>query len=299
MTKRIKLGIIGLSEGNGHPYSWAAICNGFDRVAIQNCPLTVIPEYLSKKTYPDEFLTDTAQVTHIWTQDKMLSKQIASSSLITNICENPEDMIGEVDAILLARDDAENHLHMATPFLVAGLPIYIDKPFALNLKDANKMLSLQKYESQIFTCSSLRYSKELLLSDIEKESLGNLLFVEASIMKNWETYAVHLIEPIVANCPKRESLKNVKVIKNKGIHQSLIQWENLTAYLKVTGNNTFPLEFSYFGSNNKITKHFSDSFDSFKNALVQFLKQVDDKRNNLISREETLEIVEIIEKGTL
>ena len=86
MSKRIKLGIIGLSEGNGHPYSWAAICNGFDSVVIKDCPFPVIPEYLSKKVYPDEFLTDIAQVTHIWTQDKILSKQIASSSLITNIC---------------------------------------------------------------------------------------------------------------------------------------------------------------------------------------------------------------------
>ena len=28
---KLKLGVIGMSEGNGHPYSWSAIFNGFDR----------------------------------------------------------------------------------------------------------------------------------------------------------------------------------------------------------------------------------------------------------------------------
>jgi hypothetical protein len=30
MSKKIKLGIIGASKGNGHPYSWSAIFNGYD-----------------------------------------------------------------------------------------------------------------------------------------------------------------------------------------------------------------------------------------------------------------------------
>ena len=27
----LRIGVIGLSEGNGHPYSWSAIINGFDK----------------------------------------------------------------------------------------------------------------------------------------------------------------------------------------------------------------------------------------------------------------------------
>ena len=30
----LNLGVIGLSEGNGHPYSWSAIFNGYDSVEM-------------------------------------------------------------------------------------------------------------------------------------------------------------------------------------------------------------------------------------------------------------------------
>ena len=46
-----------------------------------------------------------------------MSKQIAEASNINNIVHNPEDLIGKVDAILLARDDAENHFKMSKVFI--------------------------------------------------------------------------------------------------------------------------------------------------------------------------------------
>ena len=61
------------------------------------------------------------EVSHVWTQDPVISRKIARSALIPNIVEMPEKMIGEVDGILLARDDAENHLKIAAPFLKAGI----------------------------------------------------------------------------------------------------------------------------------------------------------------------------------
>ena len=54
----IRIGIIGLSPGNGHPYSWAAICNGYNTEAMSNCPFPIIPEYLAKETWPDAQIAD-------------------------------------------------------------------------------------------------------------------------------------------------------------------------------------------------------------------------------------------------
>lgn len=42
----LKLGIIGLSEGNGHPYSWSAIINGHsDQRAIEETDYALIAAY--------------------------------------------------------------------------------------------------------------------------------------------------------------------------------------------------------------------------------------------------------------
>ena len=45
----IKLGIIGTSQGNGHPYSYSAIFNGYNKNELENnCPYELIREYLPK-----------------------------------------------------------------------------------------------------------------------------------------------------------------------------------------------------------------------------------------------------------
>ena len=43
----IKLGILGMSEGNAHPYSWSAIINGrFDRQEITRVGYPAVAAYL-------------------------------------------------------------------------------------------------------------------------------------------------------------------------------------------------------------------------------------------------------------
>jgi len=295
MTK-LKIGIIGISEGNGHPYSWSAIFNGYDEKYMKECSFPVIPEYLSKEEFPQNFLTNLGTVTHVWTQDNAKSKHIAAASKIMNVVNEPNDMIGSVDAVLLARDDAENHIKLAMPFIKAGVPIYIDKPLALTVEEAQLMLFSQIYENQIFTCSSLRYAQELILSDIEKENIGNIVYVEGSIVKKWETYGIHILEPIIAQLPKRGKLLSVIPVKHEGIQIVIIKWENCLANLKVTGLIPSTLSISFFGEKGNIVKRFTDSFSSFKASLKHFVDVVH-TRKSVISKEEILEIVEIIEKG--
>ena len=189
-AQKLKLGILGLSEGNGHPYSWSAICNGYDPDAMRACPFPVIPEYLGRQSFPDDAIAE-ATVTHIWTQERTISEHVARAALISNVVDRYEDMIGQVDGILLARDDAENHLIMSEPFLRAGLPIYIDKPMALSRKEADRMYLRQKYEGQIFTCSALAFAKELMITPQDRDRLGSIGRIEGTTMKDWPKYSPH------------------------------------------------------------------------------------------------------------
>jgi len=201
MAKKIKLGIIGMSQGNGHPYSWSAIFNGYDEKAMQDCPFPAIPDYLGQRQFPEEGLGDLGKVTHIWTQEKKISENIAKAAKIPTVVAQMEDLIGEVDAILLARDDSENHYQMALPFLKVGLPIFIDKPLALTETEAKKILEAQQYKNQIFSCSSIRFAQELQVSEKDRNEIGEILYVEASVPKKWDTYAVHVIEPLISQLP--------------------------------------------------------------------------------------------------
>ena len=296
--KKLRLGVLGMSEGNGHPYSWSAIFNGYDAIAMANCPFPTIPEYLSKEAYPEQFLSDIAEVTHVWTQDEVISQAIAKAAKIEKVVRHYTDLIGKVDAVLLARDDAENHYEMALPFLKAGVPIFIDKPFALTISEAKNMIASQQFESQIFTCSSLRYASEILLTDEEINNLGVISEVTAYCPKYWNTYAVHLLEPIIVNCTERGKLLNiVKASTQLSRHSVNIRWENLYGVIHMTKEEAHQIEFVYKGKNNKVVrKYFNNSFNCFKKSLEVFVSQTNLKEN-FILREETLEIVKIIENG--
>ena len=44
----IRLAMLGMVDGNGHPYSWSAIINGtYDAEAMASCGFPVIPQYLA------------------------------------------------------------------------------------------------------------------------------------------------------------------------------------------------------------------------------------------------------------
>lgn len=42
--------MIGSTPGNGHPYSWSAMFNGYNReLMTRECPFAGIPQYLNKQ----------------------------------------------------------------------------------------------------------------------------------------------------------------------------------------------------------------------------------------------------------
>lgn len=294
--KKIKLGIIGMSEGNGHPYSWSAICNGFESNYMQECPFPVIPEYLSKEKYPDNFIKD-AEVTHIWTQKREYSEHIAKAAKISNIVDNAIDMIGEVDGVLLARDDAENHYEMCKPFVEAGIMIYIDKPLAFDNYTAEKIYSLQRYEGQIFSCSAMRYAREID-DNIEKiKALGDITFISANTMKKWDTYSAHIIDPVLRILGDNIQIQSSMRINNsntQGVFLETISGVGISLMAHKTSKN--PITVDIYGTKGNISLKFEDTFYAFRGALIAFVKSIKQKRS-LISEEHVKKLVGIIELG--
>ena len=106
-SKMIKIGIIGMSPGNAHPYSWSSIINGkFDGKEIIKAGYPAVTAYLEANR--DTLGISGARVTTVWTQSEDISKSIAKTAGIENIVTNPEEMASLVDAVILARDDPED-----------------------------------------------------------------------------------------------------------------------------------------------------------------------------------------------
>ncbi len=113
----LRLGIIGMTEGNGHPYSWSAIFNRYDREAMTNeCPFPGIPAYLNKVP-PEEIGISGARVTHVFCDNPEDARHVSRLSFVPNIAAAPEEMIGQVDAVLIATDIGPEHVRRSRPFL--------------------------------------------------------------------------------------------------------------------------------------------------------------------------------------
>lgn len=292
----LKLGVIGLSPGNGHPYSWSAIFNGYDPGAMESCGFPVIPRYLEQQQFPKDAIAE-GEVTHVWAQDKKIASHIAKAALIENVVDRYTDMIGQVDGILLARDDAEKHCEFAAQFLNAGIPIYIDKPLALSVAEARQLIDQQQYPGQLFSCSALRYAKEFKLSEPELAQLGHLRHIHAIVPKDWDKYAVHVIEPVLTLAKERGTIKRTQAWRNEEATTLAVEYsEGLRLLVSAMGSSSAPLTLRVMGDLGWKDLFFQDTYFAFKSALFDFVQGI--LRKDV--RSETsfmLEVVELIEAG--
>src|SRR5687767_8212699 len=123
--KPLRLAMLGMVEGNGHPYSWSAIINGrYERDLMQECGFPVIPQYLGAQP-PENLGIQAARVTHVWCEDPQRAQHVAQTCFIEHVAARSTDVIAHVDAVIIPTDLGEEHLERSRPFIEAGLPVFI------------------------------------------------------------------------------------------------------------------------------------------------------------------------------
>jgi hypothetical protein len=117
------------------------------------------------------------------------------------LVDKPADMIGKVDAMLIEAVDGSVHYERARPFLEAGIPCFIDKPFACSLADARKITELsEKKKVPIFSSSSLRYAPEVVdFMAASPKVIGAVAYSPASLHERnpgFFHYGIHGVETL-------------------------------------------------------------------------------------------------------
>lgn len=191
----LRLAMLGMIEGNGHPYSWSAIINGYDPVAMAECPYPAIPAYLGREPLPSVRVPG-ARVTHVWTDAPADAPKVAAASLIPHVVARPEDVIGQVDAVVIATDDGTDHVRRARPFVEAGLPVFIDKPMAVSITELRQFVRWHQEGRVLLSTSGMRYAPEMRLSEEQKLRLGELRWITSFTCKTWERYGIHALEAV-------------------------------------------------------------------------------------------------------
>jgi len=295
----IRLAMLGMVDGNGHPYSWSAIINGgFDAQEMSRCPYPVIYQYLSAQ--PTEALGIAGvRVTPVWCDDPIDAQRVARASLIPNIVARPTDVIGQVDAVIIPTDRGWEHLERARPFVEAGLPVFIDKPLTDRADHLREFVAWHQQGRPIMSSSAMRYARELAELRSRIHEVGELRAITVAMCKSWQRYGIHALEGVypflapggwesVANVGS-EQANIVHLHHNSGVDVVIL---NIADLYGAMGH------LSVDGTKGVLAAQFADFFHAFKAQLIEFVQYLRTGRHPF-DFAQTVELMKLVIAGIL
>lgn len=142
------------------------------RLGIVDCDTSHVVQFsrrLNHRNIEPEQWVDGATIVAAWSGPSAVTEQARLDGFVRTLqdegvplVDRPEDLIGRVDGVLIEANDGSIHRERALPFLEAGLPVFVDKPFATSVAAARAMLAAAERRGvAIFSASSLRYALEI------------------------------------------------------------------------------------------------------------------------------------------
>jgi predicted dehydrogenase len=108
------------------------------------------------KTFNVEKKFPGVEVTHLWGETDEFARKAAAGGNIPTIVKDPKEMLGKIDALIVDHRHPKYHLQAAIPFIQAGIPTFIDKPFCYRVEEGRTFLELaRKHNAPVTSFSSV------------------------------------------------------------------------------------------------------------------------------------------------
>lgn len=107
--------------------------------------------------------------------DRIAEYVLAMQETGVEFVDHPDALMDRVDAVLIESNEGGVHRERATPFIRAGLPVFIDKPLATTTADAHALVDLASQRGvPLISASALRFAPEINAARGDP-SLGTLM----------------------------------------------------------------------------------------------------------------------------
>lgn len=116
-AKKIRIGIIGAE--NSHTIGYGQIFN-------------------RDRSFPG------CEVVGVWGETEEFAQKASTQGQIPWIVKDPAEFKGRIDALIVDHRHAKYHLAAAWPFVEAGIPTFIDKPFCYRVDEGRKFLAMAR-----------------------------------------------------------------------------------------------------------------------------------------------------------
>lgn len=176
--KKIRIGIIGAE--NTHTIGFGRLFN------------------INKKFFGFEVL-------YVWGETDEFAQKAAKEGAIPNIVKDPSEMMGKIDALIVDHRHPKYHLEAALPFVKAGIPTFIDKPFCYRIEEGKEFLKLaEKLKTPVTSFSSVAQSEGTLDMKAQIPSMEQIEHVIWYGRTDVESkyggvffYGVHIVQPLM------------------------------------------------------------------------------------------------------
>lgn len=203
--KKIRIGIIGAE--NSHTVGYGKIFN-------------------IEKKFPG------MEVTSVWGETEAFAKRAVEKGGIPNMVKDPEEMLGKIDALIVDHRHARYHLDAATPFVKAGIPTFIDKPFCYRVKKGRDFLRMaREVGTPVTSFSSVAQSDatfDIREQVIKMEDIQQIVsFGPVDIHSKYGGlffYGVHIIQPLMIIFG--EDIEKVRITNNGKNAGAAISYRN-------------------------------------------------------------------------
>lgn len=145
------------------------------------------------------------EITHLWGETDDFARKAAEAGKIPNIVKDQKEMLGKIDALIVDHRHARYHLEAAAPFVKAGIPTFIDKPFCYRVEEGKAFLEMaRKAGTPVTSFSSIAQS--ICTYDIKQqlESMGEINHVVRYGPVDLDSeyggvffYGVHILQPLM------------------------------------------------------------------------------------------------------
>lgn len=140
------------------------------------------------QTFGTPFLN--MDITHVWDVDFAAAEKFAARMGATAV-RRYDEMAGKVDGVIQGGYYEVPWQHkLAHPYIEAGTPIYLSRPFAYSLRDVDELLDLAaKHGTPIMATAKFEHYVEAPALKKKLEKIGRILCVQATC--NTPDYPVH------------------------------------------------------------------------------------------------------------
>ena len=144
-------------------------------------------------------------VKYVWGETENFARIAMKKGNIPIMVNDPIEMLGKIDALIVDHRHGKYHLDAALPFLEQRIPMFIDKPFCYRKEKGEKFLALaRKSNTPVTSYSSVANSFSTM--DIKRQinKMGKIKRVISYGPIDLESkyggvffYGPHLIEPLI------------------------------------------------------------------------------------------------------